>query len=66
MAIPGMFPVMVVIEGAHMEPIGPAVMSVRELITELSGVEDDLRRARHSGATGDPEPAVAEIVHTNR
>ncbi|TWP34848.1 hypothetical protein [Leekyejoonella antrihumi] len=45
-----------------MEPVGLAVLSVRELIAQLSEVEDDLRRSRR-GAAEDPEPALADLVH---
>ena len=46
-----------------MEPLSLSVMSVRELIAQLAGVEDDLRRTRHPGAATDPEPDVAVLVH---
>lgn len=49
--------------GPKMEPISPAAMSVRELITQLSEVEADLRRWRHPGPKSSSEPAVAELVH---
>ncbi|XAS74861.1 hypothetical protein V3G39_09260 [Dermatophilaceae bacterium Sec6.4] len=46
-----------------MEPVPLDVMSVRELITELSEVEAGLRQWRHPGATDNPRPAVADLVH---
>lgn len=46
-----------------METVDLAVLSVRELITELSEVEADLRRWRCPGDTATPEPAVADLVH---
>ncbi len=50
-----------------MEPVGSARKSVRELIVELSSVEDGLRLARQPlsdrspGRTEDPD--VAALVH---
>ena len=46
-----------------METVSVAVLSVRELLAELSKVEADLCRWRRPGGIERPELAVAELVH---
>lgn len=46
-----------------MDIIDLAVLSVRELITELSEVEANLRRWRSPSDRETPQPAVADLVH---
>lgn len=64
MARPGTVAVRVGIEGrGPMETVSLAVLSVRELIAELSEVEADLRRWRRPGGTENSGLEVADLVH---
>lgn len=65
--IPGMFgPLMVAKGGDSMDLVKTAPMSVRELIVELSEVEEALRRCRRPGPAGEPiqpdQVDVADLV----
>lgn len=65
--IAGRFAAYTTRQGVHMESLTSAPPSVRELIMELSGVEDALRQARRlttgQGSGAFEEPDVVGLVH---